>query len=704
MAKASLSHRSPKPPASSSSRTPNAPVHVPDVFSAQPAPSHYHPVAPQPRPSGEIERIRQQLLDDGIAQSRQAEDRRPDYLKRSKRSLQETEQSYDPVMDFDEREGPYSGVGIMESPMKGRRLKLFQETSEESFEESLMTGGYERYRNANPDWIHQSSPGPTAQANIEPVLTEKEVKKQKRLAAFGELFSGVPPPSKLLPVNLDGRGRVLLDPQQETISTHTDSTPSKKKIPRRKKKATPEAPDSIPGPDKIYLGTTPDWPDAQFPWSLRLEEQTSQVRATQEDRLKWIKKFLDRDSDEEDEDEDEEILPSNMWGQIYEDAPMPSRRGRGKMIGLPASPRDGSRASMAGTSRRRAFFPSDPADAKAALLSKRSVRMLSYRSQPRVTGNRARTWEEDSDDDETCYCGGRNTGQLVQCDSCETGYHLGCIGVTSIKDLGKEGEPWFCAHCVSDPPAARTPSPELMIFSSEPTFVPTDERRTTTPSESLFYQSLPLPASPASPWQSSRPPSTPVRGGSNATFSSGSSSVDPGKHESSTPHLSSHSVRIHPHEPLGPDGAGFDPTSTPSRGITFGAPFATPKNALWSNRANGMFQTPLRAFEPSNRSHFGGLMESGGTLPSFSPYRPHAAHDDLPVRGNAELSKDTPKQTMPRRLLDSPAFRFPYAHLQESPVVRSKASHRGQETLDTAYMEIRGSVRQPAGPTPGSAH
>lgn len=39
----------------------------------------------------------------------------------------------------------FSSIGITESPMKGRRIKLFQETSEESFEESLMAGGYGRY-------------------------------------------------------------------------------------------------------------------------------------------------------------------------------------------------------------------------------------------------------------------------------------------------------------------------------------------------------------------------------------------------------------------------------------------------------------------------------------------------------------------------------------------------------------------------------
>lgn len=108
-------------------------------------------------------------MDDNLTRLRQAENRRPDYLKRTKRSLNDTEQPFDPVLDFDDREGPYSGVGIMESPMKGRRLNLFQETSEESFEESLMTGGYERYVSLNQPWycyhrnlfLYSAMPTPT---------------------------------------------------------------------------------------------------------------------------------------------------------------------------------------------------------------------------------------------------------------------------------------------------------------------------------------------------------------------------------------------------------------------------------------------------------------------------------------------------------------------------------------------------------------
>lgn len=89
-----------------------------------------------------MERIRQSMMADRLAQIQEAEKHRPDYLKRTKRTLSEV----DPfAFDEDNTADRVLPVGIMESPHKGRRLKLFQETSEESFEESLMAGGYGRY-------------------------------------------------------------------------------------------------------------------------------------------------------------------------------------------------------------------------------------------------------------------------------------------------------------------------------------------------------------------------------------------------------------------------------------------------------------------------------------------------------------------------------------------------------------------------------
>jgi hypothetical protein len=91
-----------------------------------------------------MERIRRALKEDRLMRIHDTEKRRPEYLKRMKRTLSEPE---DPsTFDHEDKFRDHGlTVGIMESPNKGRRLKLFQETSEESFEESLMAGGYGRY-------------------------------------------------------------------------------------------------------------------------------------------------------------------------------------------------------------------------------------------------------------------------------------------------------------------------------------------------------------------------------------------------------------------------------------------------------------------------------------------------------------------------------------------------------------------------------
>jgi hypothetical protein len=102
---------------------------------------------------GEMERIRQAMIQDRLAHFQETENRRPDYLKRAKRTLSEADPT---ALAEDEKAREQEraiAVGIMESPNKGRRLKLFQETSEESFEESLMAGGYGRYVRVSRDGL-----------------------------------------------------------------------------------------------------------------------------------------------------------------------------------------------------------------------------------------------------------------------------------------------------------------------------------------------------------------------------------------------------------------------------------------------------------------------------------------------------------------------------------------------------------------------
>ncbi|GLB36633.1 putative PHD-finger [Lyophyllum shimeji] len=602
------------------------PMQVDDVFSSSTVSDSRHsapsavlpssnssppPMSP-PRPvaGGEMERIRQYMVQDRLAQFQEVESRRPEYLKRTKRTLSDADPIGIAGDDASREREREVAVGIMETPIKGRRLKLFQETSEESFEESLMAGGYGRYRTA--DWVRQPQPillatpgsaGPSnivsalEQADEPPPPTEKELKKRRRLAAFTERTHFDRPTTKLHPVELEGRGRVLLDiPAEGEDGLLVEGSPSKRKgAARRKKKSELTAREkkalALAAAAAGDFPEKPNWPDAEFPWRLRSEERAEELKSEQAEKMKWIARFLDRDTDDEDEDGNMAGGHQEPWGSLGDEVPVIP--GRGKMVPLHEHPS----ARSLHLRKRSAWFPTDPADARAALMSKKSVRTLSYRQQKR----KRQQVEDESDDEVLCICNGRDDGrELVQCDGCETWYHLQCIGIKDIAQLGKEEDPWFCREC--EP--RRSPSSEVDL-PTEPTFVPTDDRPRASPSgDAPFFQPSSPQDSPMT-WQPSRMPRTPTRNRGadyESAFSSASSWVESSRPRPSTPQHPAQGVRIYTDSTPGPfenytqpyDESPFDPTSTPSRGIRFGAPFATPKNNVWSSRATGLFQTPSK--------------------------------------------------------------------------------------------------------------
>ena len=681
---------------------------------------------------GEMERIRRALKEDRLMRINDTEKRRPEYLKRMKRTLSEAEGSFSL-----ELEGRISDrgatVGVMESPNKGRRLKLFQETSEESFEESLMAGGYGRYvcelsftsfstwanmiKQRTSDWVRQPQPLsldataiPGSSSNVVTVseniedesLNEKELKKRKRLAAFrSESSRGG---TKLCAVELEGKGRVLIDipAEDHTVLESPEASPSKKRTGnRRKKKGTESA-----SAGKKILGffgnvddtlVKPNWPDSEFPWRLRSEERVELAKAEQEERLRWIERFLDRDSDDDEDDakfvpklDDQEVdkgepIPKSKWNTVYENAserPAALKLGRGKMVPLLAYPGEDTRNHL---TVRRTIFPSDPADARVALLSKKTVRTLSYRQQRRYRDG------DDDEDEVVCICNGKDDGrELVQCDDCQTWYHLHCIGIKNIAELGREEDPWFCRGCIT---RCRSPSTEPENFIvREPTLVPTDSETHRHRSEDMPFYQPPLHDSPN--WHSSRMPKTPTRvvhnsrPESNQSLSSwiDSDSSRPGP---STPRHYTQTVGVFttpgPFDVYNLEESPFDPTSTPSRGIKFNAPFATPKSNVWPTRVNGLFQTPSRAGGRglANKT-FGGvgslsavLDESDLTSASSSYDHFGRLYDESPIRRNQSNSSMAIRRTIhsPSR---PPTSGATLAFLQESPIMRSSlppASH-----------------------------
>ncbi|PPQ73679.1 hypothetical protein CVT26_010765 [Gymnopilus dilepis] len=669
VAKTSIPSQLGKLPASSSGQ---GPIAVDDVFSqpsVQPAgplttmstppispSSSSNPMQAQaPAAGGEMERIRQAAVEDQKAFLREAEKRRPEYLKRTKRRLSEVENFV-----VDEEEKP---VGITESPQKGRRLKLFQETSEESFEESLMAGGYGRYRTA--DWVRQPQPialpstvvaGSSTIVSLleeaeEPPPSEKELKKRKRLAAFRE--SSQQPNSKLSVVELEGKGRVLMEVPSEEMAAPAspEPTPSKKRAQNRRKKKSTEA-----VPSKKGLGLSdaaddslekPNWPDAEFPWRVRTEERLELAKAEKEERLRWIEKFLDRDSEEEDE---VELAPAplELSSDPYHYASEVPRPGRGKMVSLKKY--DMSRGGQSKTTQ----FHSVLSDARDALWAKRSVRTLSYRQR-----KRQKELDDEEDDEVLCICDGRvNARDLVQCDACQTWYHLQCIGLRNIADLGREEDPWFCRRCVA---RSRSPSSEPdHALLSEPTFVPSDEPEIREYSDAPFYQ--PGLHDPQH-WPSSKVPKTPTRGYHPYPDPS-SWGVESLRGGPSTPKHMGPPVRIYSSPYSGyPEESPFDPTSTPSRGIRFHPPFTTPKSQSLAPRGSvGLFQTPSR---PSVRQHYHpdiGTNDNPHQLPAHVLF----GRDESPILRSSALPRLPPSSSPRIRPLGQS-----HSFLDDSPVVRS---------------------------------
>ncbi|KAF9261896.1 hypothetical protein L218DRAFT_1078298 [Marasmius fiardii PR-910] len=834
----------------SSSQT-KGPVFIEDVFSvglgstpgpsrntqpiSLPSSSAQHPTQaqaqrPQPMrdetkvPGGELERIRQRQ----IAEQAVVEARRPDYFvregKRKAESLDDLRSVHVSNPGFSANIHP-SGIGIMDSPNKGRRiklytsssvnqpsssvdvvkdkiklfpdLKLFQETSEESFEESLMAGGYGRYRTA--EWVRQPQPIPIevlqahqvrhGQGVANPVATgspivkrledqsvaasverledssatplsdhsqpsqpptEKELRKRKRLDAFrvlttasslpnsssspttvtvndsdnafvnkdagsnGKVGSRKEPPRKLYPVELEGRGRVLVDVlpgssisaygSEDVLVQDTTGGGKRKKrnmvTEKREREVSPEYPYGLvvsSSKKKSSLGelkTTsvalekPNWPDTEFPWRLREEEREEAKIRDEEERLKWVERFLDRDDDSDSTDhedtpfaalgggkgkakaveEDDELLPSMQWGVVYhEDKPTPFKAGRGKMVPLRANTTsevvkvdaeedlDDERVPVR-RKRSAMYFPSDPADARAALLSKRSVRALSFRKQMEAERKRRRMLREarggdineddlmEEEEEVPCICNGAGADfeddearGVVQCDSCDLWYHFGCMGMHS-DDVGDDDK-WFCPECAP----RLEPEP-----AEEPVFVPTEETqlirrglvedpmlsnsRTTRDSPEPGTDRSMAPVPPLSSREQGilMTPKTPTRRRSRVP---GSDFLDGDFSSSSTPRysyalpgsssssfLTSASTRGYPTTPRhrlsrteprihGQDtllGSGnryedspiFDPLSTPSRGIKFNVPppFTTPTRKTSNGRPGGFYTPSRRSF------------------------------------------------------------------------------------------------------------
>lgn len=464
----------------------------------------------------------------------------------------------------------------------------------------------------------------------------RELKKRKRLTAF----TAEPHFTQLHPTTVEGKGRVVFDPLIFGQSSNPEPSPSKRRAtPRRKKKlaAADKKTASLSGSEDDQT-SKPNWPDTEFPWKVRVEERVDEAKAQEDERLKWIERYLDRDSD----DEDDEILflspnhaESSSTRPYYKriSHTRPVRKGRGKSIPLTVN-RNNQRELIP-----RSFFPVDSADAIDALLSKKSVRTLSYRHQKRLG-------EEDEFDADLCICHGKDDGrELVQCDLCHTWYHLLCIDIKNISELGREEDPWFCKDCRDDNISWAVSIEAEESPASEPTFVPTEPAY----HGQLYSQDVSLPASTfMSPttWsfptsQPLRVPKTPTRGSRNI-YSESSRMVESLRHApTQSLHRSFNSLGAS--DSVGHLLPAFDPPSTPWNYQNF----------------NPFIQTPLQVGDQKS-SNSARILHPGSS----------ASMEDMSPHTYITLSDGMMNH---RRNASSPPH-LPTNMYEDSPVVRAGSS------------------------------
>ncbi|KZT68454.1 hypothetical protein DAEQUDRAFT_738684 [Daedalea quercina L-15889] len=680
-----------KTPARSHATTPMAmpPAPAPaEVASEAPPPQTPPPLsAPVPqRPlGGEIERIKAQMAVDHVARLSETEARRPDYLVRAQRPG--SGQIIEPL-DLEEPEG-HPGLGVTVTPMRGRRIQLFQETSEESFEQSLLAGGYPGYGSygstvTDPQipvsnkpgsglsqralhWLQQATPSQPGPSNIpvEPeedwVPSEKEIRKRKRLAAFEDDKDPSEPSSRLQVVEIEGKGRVLITVPPEELPPEVQATlqtPTKKRPnPRRRRRGHRRGRGLSPGDDEELDG--PNWIDNNFPWCTRLQERKDMLRMAKEERLKWIESYLDRDSDLTSDDEgpdmDQALQPAVESHD--DDDVFPIRRGRGKMVPLKANPE--ARPPDA-RSRKNVLIPSDPADARAALLSKRSVRAFAER-------RRRRDEDEESSDEVNCPCGqGENGRPCVQCDDCKCWFHLKCMGIRSEAELGGDDDPWYCPDCLgvvaSDPP-------------SEPTFVPTDSE---LPRDG-FRDLLLYQGSPKTPYTARRDPKTPTQTRERSSVYDSRSSWNSSGAGPVTPLSTERNIGVYKTPVF---DSPFNPADTPSRSGKLSGPFGLP----WADTPDMRWH-----MTPRQRSIWktGGIHELVGdahrhvTLAAYNSNRSVESFDDTPVLRN--MSRED-MSLVGRRLWGSPTSGSPSSSIRRSSL------------QDSSTLSARGSDRLPSTP------
>lgn len=564
---------------------------LPDVLPSQKIVTLYEP-------SRELEHLREQFSSMERARLADIENRRPDYLRRVQRDAASKKQN-----------NASGDLGIATTPLKGRRLQLFdfQQTSDESFEESLMTHGYGTYGETRTpqrplmateglskealDWLAYNTPvaAVNSSAVSSNVHSEREIKKRKRLDAFTRVQAR----TQLYPTEIEGLGRVIMNiPPEKNVPDIPPNPTRKRLLGKRKRGALDKDKEKTPEAELEVKKepTEPRWLDDQYPWCLPGKEREEESRRLVADRMKLLENYLGYDSESDDESNLLNYDPFTPHNQSL-DEPGLGIGGRGKTVTVSRNPKR-KKVPSAKSHARSMKFLSESADAREALCSRRSTRLLTYRLLTE-NGYKRASRNGVNDGRLACICGNNETDDglpSVQCEDCYDWFHLKCIGVNDVEDLGEPDDPWFCPSCMKRINSS--------VFNwqaqRQPIFVPTDEKLADTRRDDAFNSSSPL-----GEWGSSGTLKTPVEYNESRRASNPSIWDD-----------QSGSVKGLGHDKEGYElGYTFDPNASPERMFPGRKKiFTTPKNSSigfgvgslgsvgfgmpWSMRSGGLFSTP----------------------------------------------------------------------------------------------------------------
>lgn len=154
------------------------------------------------------------------------------------------------------------------------------------------------------------------------VVDERNCRMKRRLDAFrrrpSQYHTDPGLRRRLLPVQVEGRGRILLEAGAAGLADlllDDQDASSKRKGRRRKLDSTIEVEDmGTPSGSKMSrrggkdgaptAGAMPNWPDAEFPWVLKVKERVEREEKEEREKLRRIERFLESDSEDEEEEEE----------------------------------------------------------------------------------------------------------------------------------------------------------------------------------------------------------------------------------------------------------------------------------------------------------------------------------------------------------------------------------------------------------------